>query len=141
MSSVPLSPSSHKRLRVAEILIGFSGAVDTSVANSTETYRLTAPRMGHSPTAKNSKTIRIRSASYDGASHTVVLDPISPFALRQPVQLTVYGAGPSALQDSDGRPFDANDHGQPGGHAVATLSRSDETSVATPSTDSRKKME
>ena len=109
--------------------------MDATEANSTATFRLTAPRKGHSLTAKNSKTIRIRSASYDGASHTVVLDPIAPFTLRQPVQLTVYGTGPSALQDGEtAGPSTATATAKRAANAVATLSRGDETIVVTPNT-------
>ena len=69
-----------KKHRVAEILVGFSGDVDATEADSTATYRLAAARKGHSFTSRNVRTIRLRSATYDGTSDTVILVPTSPFA-------------------------------------------------------------
>ena len=75
-----------KKHRVAEILVGFSGDVDATEADSTATYRLAAARKGHSFTSRNVRTIRLRSATYDGTSDTVILVPTSPFALSSPVR-------------------------------------------------------
>jgi hypothetical protein len=61
----------------------------------------------------------------------VTLTPRKPFALTKPVQLVVYGAPPSGLQDSLGRFIDGKHDGQPGSNAVAVLSRGGATISAT----------
>jgi hypothetical protein len=111
------------RGRVAEILVGFSGDVDASEAQRLTTYRLVKAGKRGSFTARNARTIKIRSAIYSGANDTVALTLAAPFSPTRPVQITVYGTGPSALQDSSGRPIDGNHDGQAGGDAVATVTR------------------
>ncbi len=43
--------------------------------------------------------------------------------MANPVQLEVDGVPPSGLKDSFGRLIDGDDNGQPGGNAIAMLSR------------------
>ncbi|MGO9915982.1 MAG: invasin domain 3-containing protein [Isosphaeraceae bacterium] len=109
--------------QVSEVVITFSGGVNASESQSLSTYALTAAGKGGSFTAKNAKPINLRSAVYAGASDEVMLTPASPFGLTKAVQLIVYGTGPRALHDSEGRPIEGNNNGD----AVAILTRSGAT--------------
>jgi hypothetical protein len=60
----------------------------------------------------------------------VMLMPATPFSLKKPVQLVVYGTGPSGLQDTYGRLIDGNHDGSAGGNAVAVLKRGGATIAA-----------
>jgi hypothetical protein len=52
------------------------------------------------------------------------LRPKKAFSLSKPVQVRISGLAPSGLTDALGRLIDGNHDGQPGGDAVAILSRS-----------------
>ena len=55
--------------------------------------------------------------------NTVTLTPKTPFTLAKPVQLLVTGTGATGLEDTDGRLIDGDHDGQPGGNAVAILTK------------------
>jgi hypothetical protein len=112
----------NKKTQVTQILVTFSGAVNATEADNIGTYRLTLPGKGGSYTAKNAKSITLRSAVYNGKTDSVALTPSKPFALTKPVQLLVYGTGPNALKDSNGRAIDGAHNGKPGSNAVVILS-------------------
>jgi hypothetical protein len=111
-------------------MVRFSGGVNMSEAQRTTAYWLIAAGTGGSFTAKNAVKIKLRSAVYNSATDTVTLTPASPFAQTNPVQLVVFGTGPTGLQDSHGRLIDGNHDGRPGGNAVAVLKRSGVTIAA-----------
>jgi hypothetical protein len=113
----------NRRHQVIEVLITFSGPVNAAGADNTATYRLATPGKHGSFTAKNAKTIKLKSATYDGTNDTVTLVPRKPFALRKPVQVLVYGQPPSGLQDSSGRLIDGGENGKSGSNAVVILTR------------------
>jgi hypothetical protein len=112
-----------KKKKVTEIIVTFSGAVNSTEAGSTGVYRLATPGKKGSYTAKNAKVLRLKSANYANGTHTVVLIPKKPFALTKPVQLSINGMATSGLQDSVGRLIDGNHDGQAGGNATAIVSR------------------
>ena len=60
---------------------------------------------------------------YTASNNTVALTPKKPFALTKPVQVLVYGTGPTALQDSDGRDIDGDHNGMAGGNAIAIIAK------------------
>jgi len=134
----PLVTMSHvvdktnKKHQVTEILVTFSGAVNAAEADSISTYRLATPGKKGSYTAKNAGINTLKSAVYNGSSDTVALTPKAPFALTKPVQLLVYGTGPSGLQDAEGRLIDGDDNGTPGGNAIAILYKNRVTIDALP---------
>ena len=97
--------------------------VNAAEADSINTYRLATPGKKGSYTAKNAGIIKLKSAVYNGSSDTVALTPKAPFALTKPVQLLVYGTGPSGLQDAESRLIDGDDNGTPGGNSIAILSK------------------
>jgi cyclophilin family peptidyl-prolyl cis-trans isomerase len=119
-----VSDVTNGRHQVTEILVHFSGALDIAQAQETGMYSLAFAGAKGSFTARNARTIKLRSARYDLVTGTVTLVPRRPFALARSVQLQVDGLLPSGLHDSFGRLIDGDHDGQPGGNAVAILSRS-----------------
>ena len=102
---------------MTEVIVTFSGAVNATEADNPAIYRLTLPGKKGSYTARNAKTIKLKSASYNSAQDTVTLIPGKRFALTKPVELVVIGQAPSGLQDSLGRFING------GQSAIAQLSR------------------
>ncbi len=86
----------NKKHQVTEVLVTFSGPVNSSEARQVGTYRLATPGKGGSYTAKNAAVIELKSAVYTGTTDTVALTLAKPVALTKPVQLLVYGTGPTA---------------------------------------------
>jgi len=110
--------------RVTEVLVTFSGPVNTAEADSINTYRLATQGKKGSYTAKNAGILKLKSAQYNAATNQVALAPRKPLALTKPVQLLVYGTGKTALFDSYGRPIDG------GTSATALLRRNGATITA-----------
>ncbi len=117
---------------MTEVLLTFSGPVNSTEADQIGTYRLATPGKGGSYTAKNAGIIKLNLAVYTGATDTVALMPVKPFALTKPVQLLVYGTGARRLQDSYRRPIDGDHNGVAGGNAIAILSKGGTTIDALP---------
>ena len=113
----------NKKHLVAQIEVFFSAVVEAAQAANPLAYILKTPGKKNSFTAKNAKTIKLKSARYTPASNEVVLTPKAAFALSKPVQLTVEGTGPSGLRDSLGRFIDGNDDSQAGGNRVVIITR------------------
>jgi len=97
--------------------------VNPGDADSLATYRMATAGKKGSFTAKNAQVIKLKSAAYNAANNMVTLTPKKAFALTKPVQLLVDGVPPLGLQDSLGRLIDGDHNGQPGGNAVAVLSK------------------
>jgi hypothetical protein len=106
----------HKKVK--EIVIDFSGPLDSGSADSLGNYQLTSAGRGNKFGAKGSKPVALASASYNSASDSVTLIARGKLVLSKPLQLRVSG---SALEDARGRPIDGNGDGQPGGDALAML--------------------
>ncbi len=129
----------NKKHQVTEVDVSFSGAVNSTEADSLATYRLATPGKKNSYTAKNAGIIKLKKAVYTASNNTVALTPKKPFALTKPVQVLVYGTGPNALQDTDGRDIDGDDNGSPGGNGIAIIEKNGITTGANASarTDAR----
>jgi hypothetical protein len=112
----------NKKHQVTEVMLTFSGGVNSTEADLITTYHLATPGKGGSYTAKNAGVINLRSAVYSGAAFTVALTPASPFALTKPVELVVYGTGRKGLKDIYGRLIDGAGKGVAGSNAVVILS-------------------
>jgi Calx-beta domain len=106
---------------VTEIILSFSGALNSKQAATTAEYKLVEAGKKGSFTAKNAKVLKLLSAVYNPVNNTVTLKPKQRFPLSTPVELVVNGEPPSGLEDSSGRLIDGNDDGQSGGNAVAIL--------------------
>jgi hypothetical protein len=102
---------------VKEVIITFSGAVNSAEAGNTGIYRLATPGKHRSYTAKSAGLIKLKKAAFSAANDTVTLTPKKAFALTKPVQLIVNGTPPSGLQDTLGRFLDG------GTSAVAILTK------------------
>ena len=105
---------------VTQITVDFSGAINANEADEVTAYRLKASGKKGSFTAKNAAAIKLRSAAFNAALDEVTLTPKKAFALTKRVQLMVDG---QSLEDSEGRPIDGGDDGQPGSSFVTVLTR------------------
>jgi hypothetical protein len=112
----------NKRLMVTQIVVSFSGAVNVGEADNLGTYRLATAGKKGSFDAKNAGIIKLKSAVV-GSNNSVRLTPRKAFALSKTVQFRVNGLAPAGLQDSQGRLIDGDHNGQPGGNAIALLTR------------------
>ena len=129
-SSTPLVTVSNvqivtnKKHQMTEVLVSFSGAVNAAEAQDTALYQLVMAGAHGSFTARSAKAIRLRSASYDAADHTVTLVTSKKVTLsKKQIRLEVDGVPPSGIQDSLGRLIDGDRSGQPGSDATAILTR------------------
>ena len=113
----------NKKHQVTEVDVIFSGRSIPSRPTRLATYRLATPGKKNSYTAKNAGIIKLKKAVYTPSNNTVALTPKKPFALTKPVQVLVYGTGPTALQDSDGRDIDGDHNGTAGGNAIAIIAK------------------
>ncbi len=116
--------SGNPKLLEQQIVIQFSGALDTAEADNVRTYRLSKTNKKGSFAAKNAKIVALKSASYNPLINTVVLTSKKRFNLIQPLQLVVYATGPAGLKDAEGRLIDGNEDGQAGGNAIVELTSS-----------------
>jgi hypothetical protein len=113
----------NKKHQVTQIVVDFSGPVNAGQADALATYRLTTAGKHGSFTARNARTVALKSVAYSDSTDSVTLVARKPFGLTRPVQLRVAGQPPSGLTDRFGRLIDGNHDGQPGGDAVAVLSK------------------
>ena len=105
-----VADKTNKKHQVTEVLVTFSGAVNTAEADSINSYRLATPGEKGSYSAKNAGIVKLKSARYSPATNEAALTPEKSFALTKPVQLLVYGTGKTALFDSYGRPLDGGNN-------------------------------
>jgi hypothetical protein len=117
------TPRPHRRHKVTQIIVSFSGAVNGREADNRAIYHLVRAGRRGSFTARNAMRIKLRSAVYNAANHTVTLTPRRPFFLVKPVELTIEGVGPSGLEDDFGRLIAGANNGQTGENAVILVSR------------------
>ena len=109
-----------KRKTATEIVITFSGALNSVDADSLANYQLAAPGTGKNSKIYNKK-VALVSASYSQGAKTVMLLPKGgKLALKPALQLQIIAAG---ILDSDGRAIDGNNEGVPGDNAIVTLSK------------------
>jgi hypothetical protein len=108
----------HKPVTV--LVIGFSDALDAGHAQNVGDYHLAAAGRGKKGAVSFTKGIGLASASYDAATHTVVLTLRGSLNLGQSLQLRISAAG---VLDAWGRPLDGKHSGQPGGDFVATFGK------------------
>ncbi len=119
-----------KNHKISEIVLGFSGALNGTQAASVTEYGLVTVGKKGSFTGKGAKALKLKSAVYNSANNTVDLFLKKPTVFTKKVQLTVDGLAPSGLEDTYGRLIDGNDDGQPGGNAVAILTKNAATITA-----------
>jgi hypothetical protein len=105
---------------VTQIIVDYSGPVNSSEADSVATYRLATPGKKGSFTAKNAMVLKLKSAAYDAALDAVTLTPKKAFALTKPVQFVING---QSLEDSTGQLIDGGNDDQAGSDYVSILQR------------------
>src|SRR5262249_22650884 len=120
MTKVELVLSKKK---VTQIRVDFSGAPNAGDASNLALYRLATAGKKGSFTAQNSKLIKLKAAALDAVRNEVTLTLQKPFKVTKAVQLRVSGAAAAGLHDSLGRLIDGDRDGQPGGNALAVISR------------------
>ncbi len=113
----------NKKHQVTEVDVIFSGLVNSSEADNIGTYRLATAGKNDSFTTKSAGIIKVKKAAYSPSTNTVAPTPRKPFALTKPVQVLIYGSGPTALQDAEGRDIDGDHNGTPGGNAIAIIAK------------------
>jgi uncharacterized protein (TIGR03118 family) len=126
-SAVPLTAVqtiSNPHNQVVELALSFSGLIDPTDAGQTGSYRLVMAGKGGSFTAPSARTIKIRSAAYDAANHSVLLKTTKPFSLSKPVELLLDGQSRAVVPASEVRAKGAGARpavatGQPALHAEA----------------------
>jgi hypothetical protein len=115
----------NQRHLLTQIVVQFSGAVNTAQGDLTANYRLALPGSHGSYTARNAPVIKLKKAVYASSTKAVTLTLRTPLALtRKKLQLLVNGLAPSGLTDNSGRLIDGDHNGTPGGNAIAYLSKS-----------------
>ena len=114
----------NKHHDLTEILVQFSGPVNSTQAVSSGTYRLALPGAKGSYSARNAPVIKLRKRIYDSSRFMETLMLKTPLALRKKAELLVFGQPPSGLTDSFGRLIDGDHNGTAGGNATAFLTRS-----------------
>jgi cyclophilin family peptidyl-prolyl cis-trans isomerase len=114
----------NKHHDLTQVLVHFSGSVNSTLAVKSGIYRLELPGTKGSYSARNAQVITLQKRVYDASNFTATLTLKTPLALRKKAQLLILGQPPSGLIDSLGRPIDGDDNGTPGGNAISLLTSS-----------------
>ncbi len=102
-----------------DIIIAFSGDLNSADAEILGNYHLAAPGKGKK-SKTYSKNIVLRSAVFNSTTEQVTLQVSGKLALSPAPELRITAAG---ILDTFGRPLDGNHDGQPGGDYVALVTR------------------
>jgi uncharacterized repeat protein (TIGR01451 family) len=100
------------------LVLIFDTQLDPARAQNPDNYRV----VGLSGTQR---TIRIKRALYDSATHSVTLSPLRRLNLHDRFRLTVIGTGPGGVTGALGEPLDAQQPGDPGSNFVTIVTASD----------------
>jgi hypothetical protein len=115
--------SGRGKHKTTQIIVSFSGDVNSAIASALGTYRLATAGKKGSFDAKNAKKIRLRSAAYDTPMHSVKLVLATKLPANKVAQLRINGLAPTGLTDSLGRLIDGDQDALPGGNATAIIRR------------------
>ncbi len=116
-----------KKHKLTGIVLNFSGALDSTEAQTISTYSLIFAGKKNSFTAKNAKKIKLSSAAYNSSADSVTLTLKKPLKLTKPLEVVVDGVGSSGLHDAEGRLIDGANNGQAGSNAVGTITKNSVT--------------
>ena len=111
----------NKQKAVTAINLTFNGDLAASSVANLSNYRLATAGKGGSFTAKNAKTVKIKGASYNAATHTVTLVLSKAQRINGPTQLKVSGGPGSGLVSANGQFIDGNRDGAAGGDETAII--------------------
>ncbi len=102
-AAVPLTAVqtiSNQHNQVVQLALSFSGLIDPTDAELPGTYRLVMAGKGGSFTGRSARTIKIRSAVYDAADHSVLLTTAKPVSLTKSLELFLDGQPRSVIAAS-----------------------------------------
>ena len=101
----------------------FDMALDPGRAVDLRNYHLFAIGRNGVVGASKGRTLALRSATYNSATHTVTLIPKKPLASGLSFKVVVDGTSAHGVSDTTGRLIDGNSDGQPGGDYVVVFAR------------------
>ncbi len=99
-------------MQPTELVLSFNNGLDPTSAQNLSNYKIVGPA-GHA--------VRIGSAVFDDATNTVTLHPTRRINLHHTYRLTVIGAGPHGVTNTEGVPLDGASTGKPGSNYAGTL--------------------
>jgi len=108
-----------KRHKLTKVTLTFSGSLEADLEADKALYKFIIAGKKGSFAAKNAMIVKVSKATAL-SPETVTLTPKTAFLLTKPVELVVNGL---QLKDSLGRLIDGNHDGQPGGNAIAVISK------------------
>jgi uncharacterized membrane protein/transglutaminase-like putative cysteine protease len=120
-SSPPISTDGPEVARVLRygyhwmqttIVVTFNQALDPARAEDAHNYRIIGP---------GGRIIRVRSAVFDQATHSVTLHPVERINVHHRYKLIINGTGPAGLTNTSGQLLDGTDRGDPGSDYKAAL--------------------
>ncbi len=106
--------------RPTQIVLSFDEALDSGFADMTSNY-VFRPVVRGRPLNKPRQMIRVKSAVYDPANHTVTLRTAKRLNLNQVYQITVNGMAPPGLRNVSGVLLDGQGNGQPGSNFATSF--------------------
>jgi autotransporter-associated beta strand protein len=106
--------------RRTQIVLSFDEAMDSPSADLTSNYVFRRVVRGR-PQNEAGQRIRVKSAVYDPANHTVTLRTARRLNLNQAYQIEVNGTAPSGLRNTSGVLLDGQGNGQPGSDLVMSF--------------------
>ncbi len=100
------------------VMIDFNGPLDATSAEAIANYTIAGPvgKHGHS-----SQRIKVGSALYDAATHTVTLVPTARLNIHKTYTLTINGRTPSGVANPSGLMLDEVGNGVPGRNYLTSL--------------------
>lgn len=121
-----------RKKTVKELVVSFTGALNSGDASDLAAYTLGAAKR-RKKVIVYTKPLPLASASYNPASHTVVL-VLRGKMPKQGMRVTINA---DVVRDEAGQSIDGNHDGQPGGNFVATLNARRVLSMARPMAEPR----
>jgi hypothetical protein len=103
------------------LALTFSGALNRSTAQNSNNYIIVNPGPDGRVGTRDDRTIRVKTAVYDGARSTVTLTSARRLDLHRRYQLVVNGSTPTGVADIAGNLLDGDGNGQPGSNYVVML--------------------
>ena len=93
-----------KRKSAKVLVVTYSGALNAGDAQDLAAYHLVTPGKNKQFATKGAKTVKLTSATYDPAAHTVTLTTKGTVP-NPPLQLQI---NPAMVHDGEGRPISGN---------------------------------
>ena len=114
------------RQGITELVITFNRALDPATAQNTANYQVSLPGRtvrlagGHRTAARPGRSIAVKAAAYDPASHQVTLTLRTKLHPQKTTQLEINGTS-GGVASTDGVPLNSPNKTKPGQDYLATL--------------------